>query len=431
MTQESGTDDRRRRRWLRRAMATTSAEGNQMNQIHESDWNDVPLSDDDQIAELRNQVAHWKSLADHQKSSESLIPASELERRLEEQRQRKEHEIQALVESHAESMADLREMYEEKLTAMQVMPYDASSSTSNADTLDAVLLEKFELCESGKKGKSSTNGSDIEERPVLVELGSHDELVDGRIRQVEAELDRCKEEKLEAQQKSELTVESLRVQNEELARAYDELNTEFEQFKARNTVTETRNSDLNNRIDSLKANLIEYEERYELCKKENNETVAQLEKLSIEFERLRTGVASVSQRRENCDMLIDEEVEKLRNALDESRAERERLRDDVQKFTVAVAEIDVELEKLRSVNRQLLAENEALTQNLSTKNRVAELQIYPGFVSATGGKPLTLRSDGSCFTRHGKSFPEIELAVLCNPEMSVTYLEQIQRLSLI
>uniref|UniRef100_A0A8R1E360 Cdc23 domain-containing protein n=1 Tax=Caenorhabditis japonica TaxID=281687 RepID=A0A8R1E360_CAEJA len=33
-------------------------------------------------------------------------------------------------------------------------------------------------------------------------------------------------------------------------------------------------------------------------------------------------------------------------------------------------------------------------------------------------KILILKSDGSCFTRHGKSFPEIALAVLCNPEMS-------------
>lgn len=40
-------------------------------------------------------------------------------------------------------------------------------------------------------------------------------------------------------------------------------------------------------IDALKANLIEYEERYEMCKNENAETVQQLEKLSNDFERLR------------------------------------------------------------------------------------------------------------------------------------------------
>lgn len=39
--------------------------------------------------------------------------------------------------------------------------------------------------------------------------------------------------------------------------------------------------------DALRANLIEYEERYELCKAENAETVQQLEKLSIDFDRLR------------------------------------------------------------------------------------------------------------------------------------------------
>uniref|UniRef100_A0A8R1E9N8 Uncharacterized protein n=1 Tax=Caenorhabditis japonica TaxID=281687 RepID=A0A8R1E9N8_CAEJA len=32
-------------------------------------------------------------------------------------------------------------------------------------------------------------------------------------------------------------------------------------------------------------------------------------------------------------------------------------------------------------------------------------------------------------SRHGKSFPEIALAVLCNPAKSITYLDQIQRVS--
>lgn len=44
---------------------------------------------------------------------------------------------------------------------------------------------------------------------------------------------------------------------------------------------------LNIYSDALKANLIEYEERYEICKNENAETVQQLEKLSNDFERLR------------------------------------------------------------------------------------------------------------------------------------------------
>ncbi|CAI2349323.1 unnamed protein product [Caenorhabditis sp. 36 PRJEB53466] len=340
---------------------------NQLEQIHESGWNDAGdegTEHAEQISELKSQVAHWKELHENSASSEGSVSKTELERRLEEAQQRKEHEIQALIESHAESMVELREMYEEKMAALAVIPYNASSSTSNADALDAVLLERDEL---SNKAKSSTNGSDLgdRDRPVVVDLGSHDELVDERIRQMEAELERCKEEK-------EVTIESLRSQNEELAKAYDELNTEFEQFKMRNAQTENRNDDLNRRIQSLKANVIEYEERYELCKKENMTTVAQLEKLSGDFEKLRAGVASVSQRREDADSLVNEEVEKLRNALEESRAERERLREDVARFTVSVGEIDVELEKLRGMNRQLLAENEALTQNLTTYERTMQ-----------------------------------------------------------
>ncbi|PIC41465.1 hypothetical protein B9Z55_008869 [Caenorhabditis nigoni] len=345
---------------------------NQMEHIQESGWHETtPTSfpsatETNQITELRQQIAHWKQKAENlensgipDENSEKMIEISEMERRIEALRQQKEHEIQSIVESHAESMVEMREMYEEKISNMQIHPYNASSSTSNADVLDAVLLEKEDL-----KSTRSTNGSDGE-GAVVVDLGSHDELVDERIRQMEQELERAKIDKLEVQQSLESKLEGLQEQNKELADAYTELNTEFEEFKQQNNVVVNANSDLNRRIDSLKANLIEYEERYELCKKENAETVAQLERLSNDFARLRTGVANVSQRREDCDLMVNEEVEKLRNALDESRSERERLRDDVQRFQVAVGEIDVELEKLRGANRQLLEENNALTENLA------------------------------------------------------------------
>ncbi|CAP37215.2 Protein CBG20118 [Caenorhabditis briggsae] len=271
---------------------------NQMEHIEESGWHETtPTSfpsatETSQITELRQQIAHWKAKAENgensgipDKNQEEMVRISEMERKIEALRQQKEHEIQSIVESHAESMVEMREMYEEKISNMQ--------------------------------------------------------------RSLESKL------------------EGLQEQNKELADAYTELNTEFEQFKQQNNVVVNANSDLNRRIDSLKANLIEYEERYELCKKENAETVAQLERLSNDFARLRTGVANVSQRRDDCDLMVNEEVEKLRNALDESRSERERLRDDVQRFQVAVGEIDVELEKLRAANRQLLEENNALTENLT------------------------------------------------------------------
>lgn len=131
------------------------------------------------------------------------------------------------------------------------------------------------------------------------------------------------------------------------------------------TATQNANNDLNRRIDSLKANLIEYEERYEICKKESAETASQLIKLTNDFARLKTGVDSVSQRREDCDTMVNEEVDKLRASLEETRQDREHLRSDVQKFQVAVGEIDVELDKLREANRLLLGENVALQENLA------------------------------------------------------------------
>lgn len=45
-------------------------------------------------------------------------------------------------------------------------------------------------------------------------------------------------------------------------------------------------------LDALKANLIEYEEKYELCKAENAETAKQLEKLTNDFENLRVSFES-------------------------------------------------------------------------------------------------------------------------------------------
>ncbi|CAB3401904.1 unnamed protein product [Caenorhabditis bovis] len=331
----------------------------QIEQINDSGWNQGGDEATSQVIEdLKKELAHWKSLVE-EAHKENYVPQSQVERQIEELCAKKEHEVQCLVEAHNEALTELREMYEEKLQALQLC--NASSSTSNADTLDAVMLEKDEFTRS----KASTNGSENGERPVVVDLGAHDELADERVKQIEAELDRMREEREQLIAERDEVLESLKLQNAELANAYNDLNTEFETYKKENATVQTRNEDLNSRIDSLKASLIEYEERYEMCKRENMETVAQLAKLSEDFDRLRNGIASVSQRRENCDHMVNEEIEKLREALNESRAERERLREDVHRFQEAVEDINSELEKLRDSNHRLLAENQALTANLA------------------------------------------------------------------
>ncbi|VDN55134.1 unnamed protein product [Dracunculus medinensis] len=111
--------------------------------------------------------------------------------------------------------------------------------------------------------------------------------------------------------------------------------------------------------DALRANLIEYEERYELCKAENAETVQQLEKLSIDFDRLRAS--------------FEDEVEKLRIELDASKIDRERLRADVEKFRSAIGSIDEELNKLRESNERLARDNRAMGESLDKFNEIRDM----------------------------------------------------------
>ena len=98
-----------------------------MEQMAESGWHETspPVSfpsatETDQIRELRQQITHWKSMAERGGDGETKETIREMEKRIESLRQQKEHEIQTIVESHAEAMVEMREMYEEKLSAMQV-----------------------------------------------------------------------------------------------------------------------------------------------------------------------------------------------------------------------------------------------------------------------------------------------------------------------
>lgn len=82
--------------------------------------------------------------------------------KFEEFRRKKEKEIAALIQQHEQNINEMKEAYEEKINSMQVdltsknfltwkIQGAASSSTSNADLLDAVLLEKEELLEAKRK----------------------------------------------------------------------------------------------------------------------------------------------------------------------------------------------------------------------------------------------------------------------------------------
>ncbi|KAL4003725.1 hypothetical protein ACH3XW_8780 [Acanthocheilonema viteae] len=171
----------------------------------------------------------------------------------------------------------------------------------------------------------------------------------------------CLESRSEEQTTLDRELEKLRRENAELTAAYNDLNEDFENHKAEHGSVVISNRDLTARIDALKANLIEYEERYEMCKNENAETVQQLEKLSNDFERLR--LSFESSKTKNASNAVDE-VERLRTELDASKDDREKLRADVERFRSAIGIIDTELNRLRESNDRLVQDNKAMGASL-------------------------------------------------------------------
>ncbi|PIO73263.1 hypothetical protein TELCIR_04777 [Teladorsagia circumcincta] len=315
------------------------------------------------ILDLQREVSHWKSLVEMERKE---ISKDELEQRLEEERRRKEEEIASLMELHTRSMSEMREMYEERITALEGV---ASSSTSNTDVLDAVLLEKEELLDTKRKleemvrqrPSTASASAGCDDRMVVLDLVERSELTDleDKLRDATAELVQLRATSSDLEAKVQES-ENLKIQHEELAQAYNDLNEEFEKYKEMTATTaqENNNQDLTRRIDLLKASLIEYEERYEMCKRENQETVAQLERLSGEFERLKSGFADVREQNKEAD--VSGEVDRLRTALEQAKTDRDRLRADVDRFRSTVEGIDTELDMLRSSNRNLCQENEKM-----------------------------------------------------------------------
>ncbi|VDM08700.1 unnamed protein product, partial [Wuchereria bancrofti] len=165
-------------------------------------------------------------------------------------------------------------------------------------------------------------------------------------------------------------LENLRRENMELAAAYNDLNEDFENHKAKHGSVVSSNRDLTARIDSLRASLIEYEERYEMCKNENAETIRQLQRLSNDFERLRLSFESPKTKNTSGTM---DEVERLRTELDTSKDDGEKLRTDVERFRSAIAVIDKELNRLRESNDKLVQDNKAMGASLDKFSEIRDM----------------------------------------------------------
>ncbi|KAK0418322.1 hypothetical protein QR680_013499 [Steinernema hermaphroditum] len=178
-------------------------------------------------------------------------------------------------------------------------------------------------------------------------------------------------------------IRRLRMEIFEMLKAYNELNDEYNEYKVRQEANEDNNSvhrDFTDRIDSLKASLIEYEERYEQCKRENSETVAQLERLTLDFEKLRLGMSCAAPRSsESADTSLNAENKQLKELLKESMDDKEKLMKDTRKFQDTVSSIENELENLRGSNRALHSENASLRETLNnSRDRVSETSALLG-----------------------------------------------------
>ncbi|GMR42314.1 hypothetical protein PMAYCL1PPCAC_12509, partial [Pristionchus mayeri] len=318
--------------------------------LHEDDVMDEDMKEE-RIDDLKKEVAHWKA----------LVVQGGPDANIEQLRRQKDQEIAALIQMHEDKLQELKEHYEEKL-AIHTQSAAASSSESSEAMLDAVLLEKEELMEEKRRLEEQlARRKESSERAVLVDVGEREEgTTAGRLREAEEEVERLRRQ-IESFALKETELEQLRLVNNELTSSYNELNGEVEMLKQREGRAANSNRDLMVRIDALKADVIEYEERYELCKRENAETLTKLETLTADFDRLRKGMDETKYRAERSDNAMAGEVDKLRTALEASKEDRDRLREDVAKFKGSIDSIDSELQLLRDANYRLTEENTTLS----------------------------------------------------------------------
>uniref|UniRef100_A0A0N5AYN0 GRIP domain-containing protein n=1 Tax=Syphacia muris TaxID=451379 RepID=A0A0N5AYN0_9BILA len=233
----------------------------------------------------------------------------ELEKELEELKQKSAMELAVLIQTHREDMEQLKNFYENKMSSSAIVTLFAFCAF-----LMYILFFFSSLLAEAEKFKACLK--DCEEK------------CDGK----------------------EHEIKKLKTENQELTAAYNDLNEEYENHRAEHGSVVTSNRDLNIRIDTLKANLIEYEEKYELCKAENAETVKQLEKLTKDFENLRVSFESAKETSSFDSVVRNFELERLRSELEIVKHDRERLRDDVDRFTQSVKSIDIELNKLSCID---------------------------------------------------------------------------------
>lgn len=154
-------------------------------------------------------------------------------------------------------------------------------------------------------------------------------------------------------------IDQLTVQCRELNVAYEDLNSQFEREKVESGAIVGSNHELIRKLEALKNDLTEYEEKYEKCKRDNLQAMKQLETLTNELERLKMEYFNASAAQVQSKKWHSEIV-RLSKELEESLKKREELVKSVQDFQNVVDRFDQQIQRFRSENEQLKRENEEL-----------------------------------------------------------------------
>jgi chromosome segregation ATPase len=126
----------------------------------------------------------------------------------------------------------------------------------------------------------------------------------------------------------------------------------------------TANRDLNARIESLKGDLIEYEDKYERCKRDCDASQKTVDELATKFAQLHNAYEAGRVAADDGDKALASRVTELQEQLHSSCRAREQLAVDVHSFEQTVAEFDNEVQKLRDSNRQLIEDNRSLRESV-------------------------------------------------------------------
>ncbi|KAI1729985.1 thyroid receptor-interacting protein 11 [Ditylenchus destructor] len=307
-------------------------------------------------------------------SKNDSIKTSNTAKEIAHLREKHEQEIQALMSVNAENVKHLREEYESRIHELQSWGADITQPVGEITDVSGKLNiehEKLQDLLEEMKQRARTLESEIKCRDQTIEQLK----TELSARNIEENSAAETEENPANREEKDAEIERLKSMNSEMMCAYNELSKEFEEYKSQNAAVAVTNSDLMARIDALKANLIEYESRYDLCKSDHQDTANQLEKLTEDFERLRSSMEASRSLAESNEEKLNREVLILREALDQAKIDGGQLRSDINRFRESMKSIDDELSQLRDANQRLAQENQKLGEYINEKvMEVADLR---------------------------------------------------------